>query len=53
MKIPERHQWRFDFFHVNFEHIFTPSSSVFIFNFEQVNADLNVLVSDHAARSQT
>ena len=37
LKTPERHHYRhFDVFIVNFEHIFTPSSSVFIVEFEQV-----------------
>ena len=37
LKTPERHHYsHFDVFIVNFEHIFTPSSSVFIVEFEQV-----------------
>ena len=39
-KTPERRQWRHSgVFIVNFEHIFTLSSSVSIVNFEPVNAD--------------
>ena len=40
IKTPERRHWRrFGVFVVNFEHIFTPCSSVSIVNLERVNAD--------------
>ena len=39
IKTPERRQWRHSgVFIVNFEHIFTPCSSVSSVNFEQVDA---------------
>ena len=43
VKIPERRQWRRSgIFIVNFEHNFTPFSTVSIVNFEQVNAGWDI-----------
>ena len=45
IKTPERRHWRRScVFIVNFEHIFTPFSSVFIADFEQVNVDWSICI---------